>query len=70
MTYTSTCDLATPQPPSGFPTSSYVMLGLQENLVGVGPMCDANCTVTFIKHSVNIYSPTGTTIITGWCETT
>ena len=41
----------------------------QENLVGVGPMCDVNCTVTFSKRAVNIYSPTVNPIITGWCET-
>ena len=46
------------------------MSGFQENLVVVGPMCDANRTVTFEKHAVNIYSPTGTPIITGWRETT
>ena len=33
-------------------------------------MRDASCNVTFTKHAVNIYSPTGTTIITGWRETT
>ena len=32
-------------------------------------MCDANCTVTFSKHAVNIYSPNGNPIITGWRET-
>ena len=46
------------------------MLGLQENLVGVGPMCDANCTVIFKKHVVIIYIPTDTPIITGWSEKT
>ena len=46
------------------------MPGFQENLVCVGPMCDANCTVTFTKHAVNIYSPTGTPIITFLSETT
>ena len=41
----------------------------QENLVSVGPMCDANYTVTLPKHAHNIYSTTGTPIITGWRET-
>ena len=46
------------------------MPGFQEKLVVVGPICDTNCTVTFTKHAVNIYSPNGTPIITGWRETT
>ena len=31
-------------------------------------MCGANCTVTFLKRAVNIYSPNGTPLITGWRE--
>ena len=70
MTSASTCDISITQIPSEFPTTGHVMPGFQENLVGVGPMCYDNCTVTFTKHAVNIYSPTGTPIITGWRETT
>ena len=44
------------------------MTGPQENIVGVGPMCDVNCTVTLSKYAVHIYSPNGTPIITGWRE--
>ena len=33
-------------------------------------MCDTNCTVTFTKYAVNIYSTTGTPIITGFSEST
>ena len=66
----STCDLVIPQLPSEFPTTVHVMPGFQDNLVGVGPMCDSNYTVTFTKHEYIIYSPTGTSIITVWRETT
>ena len=45
------------------------MPDVQENLVGVVLMCDDNCTVTFSKHAVNIYSNSGTSIIKGWSET-
>ena len=69
MTPASTYDIAIPQLPSEFLTTGHVMPGLQDNNVGVGPMCDANYTVTFTKNAVNIYSPTGTPIITGWRET-
>ena len=38
--------------------------------MGLGPIFYSNCTVTFTKHAVNIYSPTGKPIITGWRKTT
>ena len=44
------------------------MPGFQYNVVGVGPMCEANCTVRISKHEFNIYIPAGTPIITGWRE--
>ena len=69
MTSAVTSDIVIPQLPSYFPTAGHVMAGFQENLVGVVPMCDANCTVTFSKHTVQIYRPTGDPIIKGWCET-
>ena len=49
MMSASTCDLAIHQLTSEFPTTGHVMPGFQENLVGVGPRCDTNCTVTFTK---------------------
>ena len=70
MTSDSTCDLEIHQPSSEFLTTGHVMPEFLENLVGVGPMCEANFNVTFTKHSVNIYSPTWAPIITGWSETT
>ena len=70
MTSASTCDMAIPQLPSEIPNTGHVVPGFQDNLVGVGPMCDTNCTVTFKNHSVNIYSPTGTPIIKSLRKTT
>ena len=70
MTSASTCDLAITQLSSEFPTTVHVVQGLQDNLVSVGPMCDANFTGTFTKHAVNIYSTNGTPIVTGWHEIT
>ena len=40
----------------------------QENLVGMGPMCDAYYKVTFTKHAVTIKRFTGTPIIPDWHE--
>ena len=69
MTSAVTCDLVMPQLSSDFPTTGNIMPGFQDNLVGMVPMCDADCTVTFSKHTVTIYSQTGTPIIIDWRET-
>ena len=69
MTSAGTFYLVIPQLPSDWTTTGHVMAGFQDNLVSVGPIYDANCTVTFLKHAVNICSSTETLIITGWCET-
>ena len=69
MMSAGTFDIVIPQLPSDVPTAGHVIPGFQGDLVGVGSMCDSNCTVTFSKHVVNIYSPTGTPIIKCWCET-
>ena len=38
----STCELAIPNLSADFPVSRHVMPGFQENLVGIGPICDAD----------------------------
>ena len=38
-------------------------------LVGVGPICNADCTVVFTKQDVTVLSPKGKPILTGWRET-
>ena len=68
MTTSGICELVLHPLPSYFSTTGHAMPGFQDNLVGVGPMCNANCTVTFSNHVVNIYSPNGTPIITNWRE--
>ena len=35
---------------------------------GVGPICDADCTVLFNKQDVTVFSPGGKPIIIGWKE--
>ena len=45
------------------------MPGFQENLIGIGPICDADYSVTFTKYTVIICSPKGHTVLTGWRET-
>ena len=38
-------------------------------LVGIGPICNAGCTVTFTSKDVTVYSARGLPILTGWRET-
>ena len=51
-----------------FPTTGYIMTSLTNTLIGVGPICDANCTVVFKKNNVTVFSPECKTILTVWIE--
>ena len=53
---------------SDFPTTGYIIPSFTNTLVGVGPICDAGCTVVFTKQDVTIFSPKGKPILTGWRE--
>ena len=44
---TGTGELNLPKPPSGFPVTGHIMPRFRHTLIGVGPLCDADCTVTF-----------------------
>ena len=39
--------LPIPQLAEYFPTTGYIMPSFTNTLIGVGPICDANCTVAF-----------------------
>ena len=42
--------LSLPQPASDFPTTGYIMPSFTNILIGVGPICDADCKVLFTKR--------------------
>ena len=44
------------------------MPSFTNKLTGVGPICDADCTVVFTKKGVTVLSPKGKAILTGWRE--
>ena len=46
----------------------HIMPSFKHNLMGLGPICDADCTVTFSKTTVTIFDPRGQPIGTGWRE--
>ena len=42
------------------------MPGFRHTLIGVGPLCDADCTVTFTREAVIVQDTRGTPVLTGW----
>ena len=44
------------------------MSGFCRTLIGVGPLCGADCTVTFTHEAVTVQDQQGTSVLTGWCE--
>ena len=44
------------------------MPGFRQTLVGVGPLCDADCTFTFTSEAVIVQDIQGMTVLTGWRE--
>ena len=65
---TATATLSIPQVNADFPTKSYIMPTFTNTLIGVGPICDAICTVVFKKEDVTVLSPQGKPILQGWRE--
>ena len=47
------------------PNKSLHYAYLKKTLIGVGPICDANCTVVFRKEDVTVLSPQGKPIFQG-----
>ena len=57
--------LPIPQINADFPTKGYIMPTFTNTLIGVAPICDANCIVVFRKEYVTVLSPQGKNIIQG-----
>ena len=47
-----TGDLNLPHLPSGFLITGNIIPGFRNTLIGVDPLCDAKCTVTFTREAV------------------
>ena len=65
---TAMATLPVPQVKSEFPTKGYIMPTFTNKLIGVGPICDAYCTVVLKKEDVTVLSPKGEPILQGWIE--
>ena len=64
---TATLDL--PDLPPGT-TSCHIMPSFVNNLLSMGVFCNADCSVTFTKHTATVTNKAGLVILTGFCETT
>ena len=53
-----------------FPINGHIMPGFRHNLIGVGPLCDVEYTVTFTSKEIIIRNNQGTTVLTSWSVTT
>ena len=65
---TAKTTLPIPQLAADFPTTGYIMPTFTNTLIGVGPICDANCTIVSRKEDVKVISPEGKPILQGWRE--
>ena len=65
---TGTGELNLPKLPANFPVTGHTMPGFRHTLIGVGPLCDADCTVTFTSAAVVVRDMHGNPVLTGWRE--
>ena len=65
-----TVNLALPHIPSEFPIKGHVMPGFCNTLIEVGTLCNSNCAVTFTRKAGVVRNKQGTSILTGWFDST
>ena len=65
---TSKATLPIPQLAAEFPTTAYILPTFTNTLIGIGPICDANCTMVFTKQDVTVISPEVKYILQGQRE--
>ena len=65
---TATGQLSLPNIPNNFPSTGHIMPGFNHTLLGVGPICDADCMVTFSRDAVVVRDVTNRAILTVWRE--
>ena len=57
-----------PKLPANFPVTGHIMPGFRHTLIGVGPLCDADCTFIFTSTAVVVRDPQGNPVLTVWRE--
>ena len=66
--YSGAADLGLPNLPPDFLQAGKVMPSFYHTLIGIGPIYNADCKVTFTKNNVIIYDQGGSPILTGCRE--
>ena len=61
-----TGELNIPNLPYDLPVIGHIMPGFKHTLIGVGPLCDADCIVTFTHAAVIFRDSQGSPVLTGW----
>ena len=61
-----TGELNLPKLPSDFPVTGHIIPGFKHNLIGVGPLYDADCTVPFTRAAVIVRNSQVSPVLTGW----
>ena len=64
----ATATLPIPKLDTDFHIKGCIMPNFINTVIGVGPICDANCTVVFREKDVTDMSPQGKPILQGWRE--
>ena len=65
---TGTGELNLPKLPATFLVTGHIMPGFRLTLIGVGPLCDSDCTVTFTSAAVLVRDPHGNPVLKGCRE--
>ena len=63
---TANATLPIPHLAADFPTTGYIMPTFTSTLIGIGPICDANCTLVIKKQDVTLISSKGKYFLQGW----
>ena len=63
-------NLALPHLLEKCPTKGCLIPSFRHTLIGVGPLCDADCSVTFMHKVVIVRDKQVISVLTGWREST
>ena len=61
-----TGELNTPKLPYDLPVTGHIIPGFKHTFIGVGPLFDADCTVTFTRAAVIVRDSQGSPVLTCW----
>ena len=57
-----------PDLPDAFLRTGHVMPGFQQTIIGIGPICDARFSVTFLEDAVVVHDDAKCVFLSGCCD--